>query len=126
MTLRHLSLAALLVAPAGIPAALGAQDTTRAPIPVPTPVAAAPADSTVELDRVVAVVGDSPILLSDVLTAFGQRRASGQPAPRDSVEFYATLRSITEELVSVELLVAEARRLSVEVSARARSVPRRA
>ena len=110
MTLRHLPLVALL----GVPAVLGAQDTTR--VQPPVPVAAAPTDSTVELDRVVAVVGNSPILLSDVLTAFGQRRAAGQPAPRDSAEFAATLRSITEELVSVELLVAEAKRLNVEVA----------
>ncbi|HEX5580407.1 MAG TPA: peptidylprolyl isomerase [Gemmatimonadaceae bacterium] len=104
--------AAALVAP-GRDAA--AQDSAAVAAP-PVPAVAPDHPDTVSLDRIAAVVGTHPVLLRDVFTEINYRRAQGMPMPTDSAGVEALMHQVTEELVNAELLVAEAKRLGVEVS----------
>ena len=92
-----------------------AQDSTTAALQPPA-VPAATRPDTLPLDRIVAVVGDQPILLSDVLTEIAYRRGSGLQVPDDSAGVAALQQSVIDELVDAALLVDEARRLKVEVT----------
>lgn len=117
MTNRALALLIGAIAPGLIGTPAGAQDSTRVPPPVLASAAVAPvAIDTVPIDRIVAVVGRHPILLSDVLTEIAFRRGSGMPAPKDAAEEEALVKSVIDEMVDVELLVTEANRLGVEVT----------
>ncbi len=100
--LRH-----LVVATALIPAALGAQAPATAARTIP---------ATLPIDRVVAIVGDQPLLWTDVLTAINQRRAQGLQVPADSVQQAALSHTVLNELVDEEILVQKARELKLEVT----------
>ncbi|MEO6447548.1 MAG: peptidylprolyl isomerase [Gemmatimonadaceae bacterium] len=63
----------------------------------------------IPVDRVVAVVGQHPILWSDVLEELAQRRAGGLQVPEDSSAQIALARSIVDEMVDVEVMVQRAR-----------------
>jgi peptidyl-prolyl cis-trans isomerase SurA len=89
------------------PALAAAQSVTPA-VPLPA--------REVSVDRIVAIVGDQPLLWSDVLTAVNQRRANGMVVPTDSVAQAAMARSILSDLIDEELLVQKARQLKLEVS----------
>lgn len=78
--------------------------------------AAAPARPELPIDRVVAVVADQPILMSNVQEVIYQRRAQGMPAPTDSAGLVALVRQVLNELVDEELLLAKARSEKIEVS----------
>lgn len=104
------------------PAALFAQNPT-APLPVPppstTPVVSQPSPvqrSVIPVDRVVAVVGDQPLLWTNVLTAINQRRAQGLTLPPDSAGQATLARGILSELVDEEILVQKAKELKLEAS----------
>jgi peptidyl-prolyl cis-trans isomerase SurA len=71
---------------------------------------------TVPLDRVAAVVGDEPILWSDVIERINVERAQGLQVPTDSAAQMVLARNVTNELVNEELLVQKAKELKVEVS----------
>ena len=106
----------LALAAALLPAAASAQLPSRVDAaPPPAPVGAA-SDTAVALDRIVAVVGAQPILLSDVFTEIGYRRQQGMAAPRDEAELQRVVRQVVDDLVREELLVAEAKRQAVEVT----------
>ena len=92
-----------------------AQDSAAVAVQPPANAVATRPD-TVPLDRIVAVVGDQPILLSDVLTEIAYRRGSGAQLPTDSAGMAALQQSVIDELVDAALLVDEARRLKVEVT----------
>jgi len=70
------------IAAALVPAVLAAQTP---PTPLPTPPGVNPpsavARSVIPVDRVVAIVGDQPVLWTQVLTAINQRRAQGMQLP---------------------------------------------
>src|SRR5215217_4530027 len=109
MTLRTLRLAALaiaLVAPAAF-----AQNT-----PPPTSVAAKPpatqSDSGgLSVDRIAGIVGDRPILFSEVLEEINERRASrGLKLPTDSLEQMALARTVIQEMIDEEVIVQHALR----------------
>ena len=68
------------------------------------------------IDRVVAVVGDQPLLWSDVLTAINQRRAQGLQLPPDSAGQAALARTVLGELVDEEILVQKAKEMKLDVS----------
>jgi peptidyl-prolyl cis-trans isomerase SurA len=68
------------------------------------------------VDRVVAVVGDQPILMSSVQEIIYQRRAQGLPAPADSAAMAALIRQVVNELVDEELLLAKAKAEKVELT----------
>ena len=97
----------LLAVAALIPVALGAQlpAGSSGSIPAALPV-----------DRVVAVVGEQPLLWTDVLTAINQRRAQGLQVPTDSVAQAALARTVLNDLVDEEILVQKAKEMKLEVT----------
>jgi len=96
---------AALIALALAPAALYAQNPPAAGV-LPT--------GPIPVDRVVAIVGDQPLLWTNVLTAINQRRAQGMQLPSDSAGQAQLARSIVNELVDEEILVQKAKELKLE------------
>jgi peptidyl-prolyl cis-trans isomerase SurA len=96
----------LLVAAALVPAALGAQTP-------PMPARSVP--PVLPIDRVVAIVGDQPLLWTDVITSINQRRAQGLRIPTDSAQQAALSMSVLSDLVDEEILVQKAKELKLEV-----------
>lgn len=68
------------------------------------------------IDRVVAIVGDQPLLWSEVLTAINQRRAQGLQLPPDSAGQAALGRQVLGELVDEEILVQKAKEMKLDVT----------
>jgi len=68
------------------------------------------------VDGVVAVVGTTPILRSDVEERLAQARASGQKMPEDSAGQQAMLKSILDAIIDEELLVQKAKDEKIEVA----------
>ena len=84
-----------------------------------TPPAAPAARSTtgpISVDRVAAIVGDQPVLWTNVLTAINQRRAQGMQLPQDSAGQAVLSRSVLNELIDEEILVQKAKELKLEPS----------
>ena len=90
-----------------LPVALGAQTPAASSRPVP---------AVLPIDRVVAVVGDQPLLWTDVLTAVNQRRAQGLQLPTDSAQQAALARTVLGEMIDEEILVQKAKELKLEPS----------
>ena len=103
--MKHVLRAFILTAALG--SSLGAQE------PAPEAVTAPSADGTV--DRVVAVVGGTPILLSDVMEQVNALRAANRPIPTDSAGRLALMREVVERLIDEELLLSRAKVESVTV-----------
>jgi peptidyl-prolyl cis-trans isomerase SurA len=97
----------LMVVAALTPISVGAQT------PV-TPASAVPAS--LPIDRVVAIVGDQPILWTDVLTAINQRRAQGMQLPPDSAGQATLARTVLNELLDEEILVQKSKEMKLEVT----------
>jgi peptidyl-prolyl cis-trans isomerase SurA len=99
------------------PAVVAAQTPTT---PLPTPPGVNPPGAVtrgeIPVDRVVAIVGDQPVLWTQVLTAINQRRAQGMPLPPDSAGQAALARSVLNELVDEEILVQKAKQLKLEAT----------
>ena len=76
----------------------------------------APADTIVPIDGVVAVVGDQPILRTQVEEQIGALAASGQKMPTDSAERAALAREVLGTIVDEELLIHEAKEQKIEVA----------
>jgi peptidyl-prolyl cis-trans isomerase SurA len=72
--------------------------------------------SVVPVDRIVAVVGDQPILWSDVLSSINQQRAAGLTLPADSAGQLALARDVLNQLIDEEILVQKAHTLKQEVT----------
>jgi peptidyl-prolyl cis-trans isomerase SurA len=68
------------------------------------------------IDRVVAIIGEQPLLWTDVLTAINQRRAQGLQVPTDSVQQAALARTVLNDLVDEEILVQKAKEMKLEVT----------
>lgn len=66
------------------------------------------AQNTVPVDRIVAVVGTTPILASQLEEELAQAQAAGQAIPQDSAGRAALRRRILSTLVETELLVQQA------------------
>jgi peptidyl-prolyl cis-trans isomerase SurA len=116
---RLLRPASAVVVAAAAAASLGAQAPAQ-PAPA-VPAAAAAAQSPVapqrlEVDRVVAVVGDQPILYSELRDEILTRQAQGLQIPSDSAGLQKLERSVLNEMVDAELLVQKAKAEKVEVS----------
>ncbi len=97
----------LLIVAALAPLALGAQTPATAARPVPP---------SLPIDRVVAIVGDQPVLWTHVLTAINQRRAQGMKVPTDSIGQSTLARTVLNDLVDEEILVQKAKELKLEVT----------
>jgi peptidyl-prolyl cis-trans isomerase SurA len=97
-------LALLAVAAVG---SAGAQDSTTA---APQSTTAPPADSTIVVDRVLAVVGNRPVLASQVDEEIFSRQSQGQRLPTDPDSINAIRHQVVSSIVDEELLVQEAQR----------------
>lgn len=103
------------------PLLLTAQSTV--PVPAPAGDSAGAARSSgdflsqpaINIDRVVAIVGDYPILWSDVLELVNQRRAQGLALPTDLAGQQELLKKTVDELVDEEVLVQRAKIEKIEV-----------
>lgn len=89
----------MAVASLAVPADLAAQDPALTPVGAPTVV-----------DRVIAIVGNQPILNSHVEEAMFQRQTEGVTIPSDPAGRRAMRAETIDELISTELLVKEALR----------------
>jgi peptidyl-prolyl cis-trans isomerase SurA len=76
----------------------------------------APADTIVPIDGVVAVVGDQPILRTQVEEQIGALAASGQQMPTDSAGRAALAHQVLGTIIDEELLIHEAKAQKIEVS----------
>jgi peptidyl-prolyl cis-trans isomerase SurA len=68
------------------------------------------------VDRVIAVVGDSVILASDVQLQIERRRAFGEPIPLEPAAFTALQRQELDALINEMLVLQAAKRDSIEIS----------
>ncbi|HEY0779533.1 MAG TPA: peptidylprolyl isomerase, partial [Gemmatirosa sp.] len=68
-----------------------------------------------DVDRVVAVVGNTPILYSELLDEINMRRAGGLQIPTDSVARAKLMHDVANDMVGAELLVQRAKEEKVEI-----------
>jgi peptidyl-prolyl cis-trans isomerase SurA len=72
------------------------------------------------VDRIVAVVEDEPVLLSDVDNALAEllyvRNIRGEPMPGDSAEVAAIREELLVSIIERRIVIAKARKLGLEVS----------
>jgi peptidyl-prolyl cis-trans isomerase SurA len=66
--------------------------------------------STTTVDRIVAVVGESPILASQVEEEIFTQRSQSGPLPKTAAEFRALCRQVVSDLIDAEVLVQVAQR----------------
>ncbi len=85
-------------------------------VPVPPPATAATRPPTIQIDRVAAIVGDQPVLWSDVLAFINQQRAAGVQIPADSAGQEAFAKDALNQLIDEEILVQKAHEMKVEVT----------
>ncbi|HEX2219811.1 MAG TPA: peptidylprolyl isomerase [Gemmatimonadales bacterium] len=96
---------------AAVAESTAAAETTESP---ETPL---PADSVLVVDRVVAVVGNRPVLASQVDEELFSRQAQGVKLPTDPEQLEAVRRQVVSSIVDEELLVQQAvRDTSIEVT----------
>lgn len=69
----------------------------------------------IEVDRIVAVVGTTPVLFSEVLEQINFARAQGRQIPTDSAGQMAIAREILGEMIDQEILVTLAKEYKIEV-----------
>lgn len=84
------------IAVALLSGAAAAQDTTSSALKI-------------EIDRIVAVVGQTPILWSEVLEQVNIRRARGMEVPTNPEDQLKFAREVLSEMVDVEVMVQRAR-----------------
>jgi peptidyl-prolyl cis-trans isomerase SurA len=87
----------------------------RAQVP-DRPSAAVSPRAAISVDRVVAIVGDQPLLWSDVLAFINQQRAAGVQIPSDSAGQQAFAKDALNQLIDEEILVQKAHEMKVEVT----------
>jgi len=80
------------------------------------PAAVAHAQGAVPLDRVVGVVGNTPITWYDLQEKINAERQRGAQLPTDSVGLLGFARSVLDQMIDEEVLVQKAQDLKVEVS----------
>ena len=118
-----LFLATLMLTSPPIVGRLAAQDSTAAAVTDSGATPAAPdsaagetgapltrTDSTVVVDRVVAVVGNRPVLASQVDEEIFSRQSQGGHLPTDSVALAGLRKQVVSSIVDEELLVQQAQR----------------
>ena len=102
---RNLRLSAAVVAL--FAPAVYAQNTPPVP-PVARPTAAPDTGKALEVDRIAAVVGDRPILWTELMEEVNERRARGLKVPTDSVGQMEIARSVIQEMIDEEVIVQHA------------------
>jgi peptidyl-prolyl cis-trans isomerase SurA len=93
------------------PAAPPASDSAVAPAPTPVgPATEAQSDGPIVVDRVVAIVGNRPVLASQVDEEVFSRQSQGQSPPKDPDSLAALRKQVISSIVDEELLVQQAQR----------------
>lgn len=112
---RLATLAAVVLSPVALAPGAFAQNT---PPSVPPQKAAQSADtSAAQVDRIAAIVGDRPILWTEVMEEINERRARGLKPPPDSAGQMELARGVIQEMIDEEVIVQHALRdTSVHVS----------
>jgi peptidyl-prolyl cis-trans isomerase SurA len=91
--------------------------STRAQVPTASTPPAPPATAgEFPIDRIVAVVGDQPIMWSSVLEQIDVMRSGGRTIPTDSVGLMQLADTVVQLLVNNELLVQKAKAEKIDVS----------
>ena len=91
------------------PTGIDSSSVTRA-LAAPAPEAAPPADTTFMVDRVLAVVGNRPVLASQVEEEMFSREAQGAKLPTDPDGIRAVRQQVMSSIIDEELLVQQAQR----------------
>jgi peptidyl-prolyl cis-trans isomerase SurA len=99
-------LAAALIGSATVARSLAAQDTAA----VISNAAPAARDTAFVVDRVVAVVGNRPVLASQVDEEIFSRQSQGAKLPSDSLGIRAVRQDVVSSIIDEELLVQQAQR----------------
>lgn len=68
------------------------------------------------VDRVIAVVGDTALLLSDLQAAVQQQQAAGRQIPQDPAQFQNFMQEILDERINSLLLVEAARDAGITIT----------
>lgn len=97
-----------LVASLALAVPLQAQDSTDAQLGIQQQFRCDTMTGTV--DRVVAVVGESPILSSQVEEEIFTQRSQNSPLPKTLPEFHALCRQVVSDLIDAEVMVQTAQR----------------
>src|SRR5512138_1266328 len=101
--LRLATLAVAVLAPVAFAPRAFAQNT---PPSLPPQKAAQGADtSAAQVDRIAAVVGDRPILWTEVMEEINERRARGLKPPPDSAGQMELARGVIQEMIDEEAIV---------------------
>jgi peptidyl-prolyl cis-trans isomerase SurA len=90
-----------------------------APLAAQVPALSAPAKPPpprIPVDRIVAIVGDQPLLWSDVLSFINQQRAAGAQVPADSAGQETFAKDALNQLIDEEILVQKAHEMKVDVT----------
>jgi peptidyl-prolyl cis-trans isomerase SurA len=101
---------------AAVHGSIAAPDTTAPMAPVASNQQMPPPGTVLPIDGVVAVVGDQPILRSDIEDAINAARAQGATLPTDSVEQARMIHDILSQIIDEELLVQQAHVEKIDVS----------
>jgi parvulin-like peptidyl-prolyl isomerase len=83
-------------------------DSNQAPVDSNHAPAVAKCDTATAVDRVVAVVGDAPVLSSQLEEEIYAQRAQGAPAPASPEELHAVCSAALSRIVDVEVLIQQA------------------
>jgi peptidyl-prolyl cis-trans isomerase SurA len=102
--------ALVAVAVAVAAAGLSAQQPPR---PVPAVQASV---REVPVDRVMAVVGTRPVLMSEIVEYINAQRGAGLEMPTDSAGYEALVKSVLERLIDDEVLVGAAKQYKIDVA----------
>lgn len=112
----RVAIVSLIAAASFIVPGLGAQVPVAKPVAAPAAAATKSADKGAPLDRIVAIVGSRPILLSEVLEEVNNAKAQGESVPPDSAGQAAMMKRIIGELVDNEVVVLVAKQFKSDVT----------
>jgi peptidyl-prolyl cis-trans isomerase SurA len=80
------------------------------------PPAVKPPGTVLLVDKVVAVVGQRPILLSEIQASIDAKRAQGLQMPTDSTGAAALEKTVLDEIIDEEVLIGAAKQYKIEVA----------
>jgi peptidyl-prolyl cis-trans isomerase SurA len=99
-----------VTAPPAAPPAADSAAPASAPAPLGKPANEAQSDGPIVVDRVVAIVGNRPVLASQVDEEVFSRQSQGQSPPKDPDSLAALRKQVIASIVDEELLVQQAQR----------------
>ncbi len=99
-----------MTAPPAAPPAADSAAPAPGPAPLGGPATEAHSDGPIVVDRVVAIVGNRPVLASQVDEEVFSRQSQGQSPPKDPDSLAALRKQVVASIVDEELLVQQAQR----------------